>query len=69
MKEVGRNEVEARRINAEPWEPLPGYHKVRCHECLFWFAAPNLRTTTCPDCQLLLKRIARRMAAANNVGQ
>jgi hypothetical protein len=33
-------ELEARAVNAQPWEPLPGMAKKRCSRCSFWFAVP-----------------------------
>ena len=47
------DEYEARRINAEPWEPLPGMTKKRCSQCRYWFAVKAElaeRTATCPNC-------------------
>jgi hypothetical protein len=46
-------EAEARAINAEPWEPLPGMVKRRCLRCRFVFVVKAElagTTTTCPDC-------------------
>ncbi len=46
-------EAEARAINAEPWEPLPGMVKKRCSQCRYWFAVPAAEaeaTSRCPDC-------------------
>ena len=41
----------ARRINAEPWEPLPGMEKRLCPACRYWFAAaPATAEPRCPDC-------------------
>ena len=48
---------EARRVNAEPWEPMPGMVKVRCTNCGFLFAARSDTAGTCPDCLELLRRI------------
>ncbi len=31
-------EAEAREINAEDWQPLPGMTKAQCLECRYWFA-------------------------------
>ena len=50
MRQV--NEVTARAINAEPWEPLPGMVKRRCEDCGYWFAVrPERSAACCPDCQ------------------
>jgi len=43
-------EAVARRVNAQPWEPLPGMVKLRCPDCHYWFAAADLRTPRCQDC-------------------
>jgi hypothetical protein len=45
-------QVEPRRVNAEPWEPLDGMVKRRCLACWFWFAAPvgTPRVAYCRDC-------------------
>jgi hypothetical protein len=46
-------EANARAINAQPWEPLPGMVKRECPECWYFFAAPGHRARTgllCPDC-------------------
>jgi hypothetical protein len=46
-------EANARGINAQPWEPLPGMVKRECPECRYFFAAPRDRAGTgllCPDC-------------------
>jgi hypothetical protein len=45
-----------RRINAQPWEPLPGMVKLRCTDCHFWFAARSPDTERCADCALLHQR-------------
>jgi hypothetical protein len=42
--------------NDEPWEPLRGMSKLRCHDCRYWFAAPNPHVERCPDCELLRQR-------------
>ena len=34
-------EAEARRINAQPWEPPPGMVKRQCQHCRYFFAAPR----------------------------
>ena len=42
---------EARAINAEPWEPLPGMEKRRCPRCSYFFAAKvGVTERRCPDC-------------------
>ena len=46
-------EAEARAINAEPWDPLPGMVKRQCTGCRYLFAvsitaAPE--PLRCPDC-------------------
>jgi hypothetical protein len=46
-------EVEARAINAQPWEPLPGMVKKRCLRCRYVFAVRVEEaevTACCPDC-------------------
>jgi hypothetical protein len=46
-------EQEARAINAEPWEPLPGMAKKQCSRCGYWFAVPIAEaeaTSRCRDC-------------------
>jgi hypothetical protein len=46
-------EAEARAVNAEPWEPLPGMVKRRCLRCRYLFAVKaeeTGETATCPDC-------------------
>jgi ribosomal protein L36 len=47
---------EARRINAEPWDPLPGMVKRQCDDCEFWFATANRGQEYCPDCQDMRRR-------------
>ncbi len=52
---INEAEAEARAVNAEPWEPLPGMIKLRCPRCLYFFAAPAAAATAdvtvlCPDC-------------------
>jgi predicted Zn-ribbon and HTH transcriptional regulator len=52
-KPAAELEVEARAINAEPWDPLPGMLKKRCSECRYFFAVPVTEaeaTSRCPDC-------------------
>jgi hypothetical protein len=44
-------ENEARAVNAEPWEPMPGMVKRRCDWCCYFFAAPaESHEPRCPDC-------------------
>jgi hypothetical protein len=46
-------EADARAINAQPWEPLPGMVKRECPECQYFFAAPAVEPEAvllCPDC-------------------
>ena len=46
-------EADARAINAQPWEPLPGMVKRECTECQYFFAAPAVEPEAvllCPDC-------------------
>jgi hypothetical protein len=45
----------ARSINEMPWEPLPGMNKLRCEECLYWFATPG-KTAVCIECSLPSRR-------------
>jgi hypothetical protein len=48
---LASEEVAARAINAEPWDPLPGMTKAQCPECRYFFAAPVAATALlCPDC-------------------
>ena len=54
-------EEQARAINAEPWEPMPGMVKRQCPKCRYWFAAvPDTEETCCPDCAALGTRPATR---------
>ena len=48
-------EPDARAVNAEPWEPLPGMVKLRCQVCGYWFAAPAADAESCPDCAIRLR--------------
>lgn len=57
-------DAEARRINCQPWQPLPGMVKLRCTTCFFWFAAPAADLEICPDCAIRLARKATRPARA-----
>jgi hypothetical protein len=50
----------ARAINAQPWEPLPGMAKLRCTDCLFWFASHDVVAERCANCCAILQR--RRLA-------
>jgi hypothetical protein len=44
-------EQQARAINAEPWEPMPGMVKRQCPWCRYFFAAPtDSHEQRCPDC-------------------
>jgi hypothetical protein len=46
-----------RRINAMPWEPLPGMVKRRCASCKFYFSTPtHQQSATCPDCTVANRR-------------
>ena len=47
-------EAEARAVNAEPWEPMPGMVKRQCERCAYWFAADpaNSAPYYCPDCAI-----------------
>jgi hypothetical protein len=54
-------EAQARIINAQPWEPLPGMVKRRCSRCSYWFATRDPATERCPDC---LATERRRLASA-----
>jgi hypothetical protein len=49
-------EPDARAVNAEPWEPMPGMVKLRCSACSYWFAAPAADTERCPDCVIREQR-------------
>jgi hypothetical protein len=33
-------EAEARAINTEPWDPMPGMVKRLCPQCRYFFASP-----------------------------
>jgi hypothetical protein len=33
------DETQARAVNAQPWEPMPGMTKRQCPECRYWFTA------------------------------
>lgn len=40
-------------VNEQPWEPMPGYIKVRCDMCGLWYAKPlGAAGERCPDCAL-----------------
>lgn len=44
-------EIDARLINAEPWEPPPGMVKRQCEECGYFFSTPaEAQIGRCPDC-------------------
>ena len=44
-------EEQARAINAQPWEPMPGMVKRQCPWCRYFFAAPaDSHEPRCPDC-------------------
>jgi hypothetical protein len=44
-------EAEARAINAEPWEPMPGMMKRLCPQCRYFFASPVESTERrCANC-------------------
>jgi len=44
-------EAEARVINAEPWEPMPGMVKRQCDWCRYFYAARVASLEPrCPDC-------------------
>ena len=55
-------EPDARAVNAEPWEPLPGMVKLRCTTCHYWFAAPAADVENCPDCA---RHLRSRVKAAS----
>jgi len=42
--------TEARKRNAEPWQPMPGYRKYQCALCGFYFASKVAREW-CHDCE------------------
>jgi hypothetical protein len=46
------NLARAHAANEQPWEPLPGFTKLRCTDCRFLFAAPDPGVKLCPDCEL-----------------
>ena len=45
------DEAQARAINVEPWEPMPGMVKRQCPECRYWFATAT-GTGLCPNCAM-----------------
>jgi hypothetical protein len=48
------NDAKARASNATDWQPLPGMHKVRCEQCLFFFATKSTAPSRyCADCTVL----------------
>ena len=49
-------EADARAVNAEPWEPMPGMVKVRCAACRFWFATPTVDAETYVECAIRLRK-------------
>ena len=54
---LAKHEVQARAINAEPWQPMAGMVKRRCERCAYWFATPRPKPAAwCPDCELLAVR-------------
>ena len=59
-------EPDARVINAQPWEPLPGMIKRQCSGCRYFFAAPitSHAVSFCPDCAALGTRAAFRDTSA-----
>ena len=64
VKPAWELEQEARAINAEPWESMPGMVKKRCSRCSFWFAVPVTEaeaTSRCPDCVGVSTRPARKI--------
>ena len=48
-------EPDARAVNAEPWEPMPGMVKLRGSACSYWFAAGAADAENCPDCAIRLR--------------
>jgi len=63
-KENGEDELTARAVNAQPWEPLPGMTKKRCSLCRYIFAVPVTEaevTSRCPDCASAGKRPVRKL--------
>lgn len=62
-------EKAAREVNEEDWEPMRGMRKVRCEDCLYWFATPVRRPRErCPDCEIKLKALARKLARQAEAG-
>ena len=56
-------EQDARKLNAEPWEPPPGMVKKQCSWCRYYFAVPVDEaevTSRCPDCAGLGTRPTRK---------
>jgi hypothetical protein len=55
-------EAEARAVNAEQWEPMPGMVKRQCPRCRYFFAAPATAPPRphCPDCVQELAAEQRR---------
>jgi hypothetical protein len=53
VKPAWEQEQEARAVNAQPWEPLPGMVKRRCLRCRYLFAVRAEEaemTASSPDC-------------------
>ena len=60
--ETTNTEIEARAINAEPWDPPPGMEKRRCPRCDYLFAAPvGAAEPRCPDCVAIGRRRDSRL--------
>ncbi|MCL2427774.1 MAG: hypothetical protein FWD12_00910 [Alphaproteobacteria bacterium] len=62
MRTETNTEIEARTINAEPWDPPPGMEKRRCPRCDYFFAAKiGSAEPRCPDCVALGRRRANQL--------
>ena len=63
-------EPDARAVNAEPWEPLPGMVKRQCGQCRYFFATPEaMPAALCPVPKYWRARTeeARTLADAHGV--
>jgi hypothetical protein len=64
QRSAWEREAQARVVNAQPWEPMPGMVKKRCSRCSYWLAVRVTEaeaTPRCPDC---LATDRRRLASA-----
>jgi hypothetical protein len=63
------DELTARAINAQPWQPPPGMVKLRCQACHYWFSARDPETSHCPECLAILRRRHKPPLRARNRNQ